>query len=68
MTDKEAITAFKEKAPIVHKHGTDEVNYSKISALIYRLESGKLDMTVELLDKNSNCITIARPKEVYIRG
>lgn len=67
MTEQEAVESFKNQYPVTYDNGIAKVDYSKISALIYRYNLGALEMTVELLDKNKNCVAVARPKEVHIR-
>ena len=64
MTNEEIKKAWIDKAPI-HSNGTD---YTKISALIYRLtENGEMYLTVELLDRCGNSVTIASPKNVELK-
>ncbi len=55
MTTDEIKEAFKKQIPVVSR----DITYSHISALIYRLRGGKLVLTVELMDKNRNSVTIA---------
>ena len=35
------------------------VEYDRVSAIIYRNNSGKIAVSAEVLDKNENCIVIA---------
>ena len=61
MTNDEAKKAWLNKTPI-HSSGID---YTKISALIYRLtENGEMTLSVELLEKCGNSVTIASPKNI----
>ncbi len=55
MTTDEIKEAFKKQIPVVSR----DITYSYISALIYRIRDGKIVLTVELMDKNRNSVTIA---------
>lgn len=38
--------------------------YKCVSGIIYRNKGGKLDISAELLDKNSNSVSIVNPERV----
>lgn len=64
MTNDETKKAWLNKQPIIHKG----IDYSKISALIYRLtENGEMTLSVELLDKCGNSVTIASPQNIKLK-
>ena len=42
----------------------DGIEYSRISAIIYRCENGAIKVTAELLDKSGNSVTIAPSEKV----
>ena len=64
MTNDEAKKAWLNKTPI-HSSGID---YTKISALIYRLnDNGEMSLSVELLDKCGNSVAIASPQNVELK-
>lgn len=62
MTTDEAKAAWKSGAPVMCKG----IRYDEISALIYRKErqSGKMVMTVELLDHCGHSAVVVLPNEV----
>lgn len=41
------------------------IEYAYISGIIYRAMSGKIKVTVELMDKNNNSVVITVPKNVH---
>ena len=55
MTTDEIKEAFKKRIPVVSR----DITYAYISALIYRIRDGKIVLSVELIDKNRNSVTIA---------
>ena len=56
MTLEEAEKAFFDEAPVIH----DEIEYERISALIYRKPKGQPPrVELELFDKCGHSITIA---------
>lgn len=64
MTNDEVKKAWLNKTPI-HSSGID---YTKISALIYRLtENGEMTLSVELLEKCGNSVTIASPQNIKLK-
>lgn len=60
---KEAL--FNQRPVILKTILLGDVEYSKVSALIYRAADGKTQISAELYDKNSNSVIVALPK--YIR-
>ena len=60
MTNNEAKIALKNRTPVVFKN----IEYSYISAIIYRYKNDALHISVELLDKSKRSVTIAQLKEV----
>lgn len=61
MTNEEAKQAFFDGVPVK----ANGVNYTCISAIIYRLDRDKnLIVSAELQDKNRNSVTIARVKDI----
>ena len=61
MTNDEAKEAFRNKTP-VYWNG---VQYTKISAIIYRYDPyGNLLVSAELLDRCGNSVIIARLKDI----
>ena len=62
MDKTEAKDAFLAQRPVVHQG----ITYKKISALIYRIKSGAVSLSLELIDKNDNSVTIAAPEKVEI--
>ena len=68
MTTEEAIAAFKAQSPVVSRNGGNDIEYLKISALIYRLtDDGKTKLSVELLDKCKHAVTITTPSMVKLK-
>lgn len=68
MTTEEAIAAFKTQAPVVSRNVGFDIEYLKISALIYRLnDEGKMQLTLELLDKCKHSVTITNPSMVKLK-
>ena len=64
MTNDETKKAWLNKQPITCKG----IDYTKISALIYRLnENGEMTLSVELLDKCGNSVAIARPQNIKLK-
>lgn len=60
MGGQELKEALLQHVPVTYKG----IGYVFISAIIYRAVDGKIDITVELMDKNNNCVVIADPKKV----
>lgn len=61
MTNEEIKKAWYEGSKVFHQG----IEYQRISALVYRLDSDKRIMTsAELLDKNGISVIIARVEEV----
>lgn len=60
MTEKETIAAFRGGGPVEYSG----IRYINISALIYRRGPDGVYMQAELLDKNKNSVTIARPDRI----
>ncbi len=60
---KEAL--FNQRPVILKMPLLGDIEYSKVSALIYRVVDGKTKITAELYDKNGNSVTVAPPE--YIR-
>lgn len=61
MTLEEAKAAFMAGTPVT----CGGIDYKCISALIYRNNSGHIEMTLELKDKRANSVTIADKERVY---
>jgi hypothetical protein len=63
MTNTEAKTALRHRTPVTY----NGINYSYISAIIYRYDkNNNLLISAELLDKNQRSVTIAQIKDVII--
>lgn len=61
MTNNEAKTALFNRTPVTY----NGVNYSYISAIIYRYDRyNNLMISAELTDKNNRSVTIAQLKDV----
>ena len=60
MTNNEAKTAMFQRTPVTY----NGINYSYISAIIYRYERNNLLISAELTDKNNRSVTIAQIKDV----
>ncbi len=68
MTTEEAIAAFKARSPVVSRNVGFDIEFLKISALIYRLnDEGKMQLTLELLDKCKHSVTITTPSMVKLK-
>ena len=57
--------ALFDKTPVILTH-TDghESEYKCVSAIIYRVESGRIVATAELLDCNSNSVVVCDPRKI----
>lgn len=66
MTDEEAKQAFLKQCSVVERNRSarSDIHYKCISALIYRLVNGKPALSVELADRITNSVTIAKPDTV----
>ena len=66
MTDEEAKQAFLKQCSVVehNRSARSDIHYKCISALIYRLVNGKPALSVELADRSTNSVTIAKPDTV----
>ena len=60
MTTVDAKSAFLEGAAVTY----NRTNYLCISALIYRKRKKEITVSLELLDKSGNSVTIAEPRRV----
>lgn len=61
MTNEEAKTALLLRSPVTY----NGINYSYISAIIYRYDNyNTLQISAELTDKNKRSVTIAQLKDV----
>ena len=61
MTNLEAKSAMLRRTPVTY----NGINYSHISAIIYRYDQyNSLQISVELTDKNNRSVTIAQIKDV----
>jgi hypothetical protein len=63
MTSAEAKAAFKEGEPVVYK----DVEYQKISAIIYRTGQKGMYIQAELLDEAGRSVTVAYPQHITIK-
>ena len=62
MTVDELKEAWRADVPVIHR----DIVYRRISALIYRRDDKKrVFLQVELLDKHTNNVVIAAPREVF---
>lgn len=68
MTDEEAKQAFLKQCSVVERNRSarSDIHYKCISALIYRLVNGKPALSVELADRSTNSVTIAKADTVRI--
>lgn len=60
---KEAL--FNQRPVVLKMPYSKDVEYTNVSALIYRVVNGKTKISAELYDKNKNSVTVAPSK--YIR-
>ena len=60
MTNEELKTALFSGCPVEHNGAV----YKKVTAIIYRNVGGTLLIQAELLDKNSNSVSIVNPKNI----
>nr|DAP39812.1 MAG TPA: hypothetical protein [Caudoviricetes sp.] len=60
MTNEELKAALFSGCSVEH----NGITYKCVSAIIYRNRGGKLDISAELLDKNTNSISIVNPARV----
>ena len=66
MTSAEAKKAFLDGVPVRYSFGRNEIDYVKISALVYRKEENKVILQLELLDKSLHAVFVALPKYVNV--
>ena len=67
MTREETEKAFREGLPVKYSFWNEEYHYPNINTLRYtRNEIGGVTLSVELLDKNSNCIQRAKPEHIML--
>lgn len=59
---KEAL--LNQRPVILNQPLYGELHYSCVSAIIYRVKNGKLDISAELKDKCGRSVTIAAPKQI----
>lgn len=59
---KEAL--FNQRPVILKMPLLGDIEYSKVSALIYRVVDGKTKITAELYDKSGNSVTVAPPEHI----
>ncbi len=65
MNNNELKEALFNQRPVILKQPLyGELHYSCVSALIYRVKNGKLDVTAELKDKSGHSVTTADPKQI----
>ena len=65
MTNEELKNALLTKCPI----SWNGIDYSHVSAIIYRLDDkGKIKVSAELMDKNNHSVTIADAAKVTQKG
>lgn len=65
MNNNELKEALLNQRPVILKHPMyGELHYSCVSAIIYRVKNGKLDVSAELKDKCGCSVTIADPKQI----
>lgn len=63
MTIEEAKAAYYAEKPVLH----DDIEYKRITALIYRKDEGKSPyLQLELLDKCGHSVMIASPEKVEV--
>lgn len=60
MTNEELKAALFSGCPVEH----NGIVYKCVSGIIYRNKGGKLDISAELMDKNLNSVSIAKPERV----
>lgn len=65
MTSADLRFALMSGRPVICAGGhNDDVVYKRVSAIIYRNIDGKIDISVELEDRNRRSVTIADPAMV----
>ena len=64
MTNDELKEALMDRCPVLLSVGNSEIEYSRVSAVIYRIIDGKLCVSAELMDKNGRSVTIARAQNI----
>ena len=62
MTNDQAKTALINRTPVTY----NGINYSYISAIIYRYDNNNLLISAELTDKTKRSVTIAQLKDVNL--
>lgn len=63
MTIEEAKAAYYAEKPVIH----DDIEYERITALIYRKDKGKRPyLRLELSDKCGHSVMIASPEKVEV--
>lgn len=62
MTNEEAKNALINRTPVTY----NGINYSCISAIIYRYQNNNLLISAELTDKTLRSVTIAQLKDVNL--
>lgn len=69
MTNEELKEALFGGYPvIVNFPQMGEIEYKRVSHIIYGVEHGKLHISAEVLDKNRNSVTIVDPKLIRKKG
>lgn len=62
MTGEEAKTALLKGGPVIHK----DIIYKRIHAIRYTQQNGKIAVSLELLDRNNNSISVVPLKEANL--
>ncbi len=68
MNNEELKEALVSGRPVIHNMALlGKLEYKRVSAIIYRHRSGKLEITAELEDKCGHSVTIVDPKQISFK-
>ena len=67
MTDAEVRAAFQSGAPVRYLDFRGEIEYDRISAVIFRRDENGLKMTAELTDSSGRSVLIAKPEDIKLK-
>lgn len=59
---KEAL--FNQRPVVLNMASLGELHYKRVSAIIYRVKNGKLNVRAEIEDKCGHSVTICNPKDI----
>lgn len=63
---KQALTSGREVV-LTNEYGA-EIEYSRVTAIVYRMKGGRISVSAELLDKCGRSVVLCDPQRIRAKG